>query len=63
MICFNQALDVNWITLRAGNDRTMTDSNQNSLAQPLTGWRLRLDTIIFRANTRAGRWIRIANAT
>jgi hypothetical protein len=41
----------------------MTDSTQNSLGQPLTGWRLRLDAILFKADTRAGRWIRIANAT
>ncbi|WPC65077.1 hypothetical protein [Rhodoferax ferrireducens] len=41
----------------------MTDSNQNILGQPLTGWRLRLDTIIFEVDTRAGRWTRIANAT
>ena len=38
-----------------GNYRTMTDSNQNILGKPLTGWRLRLYTVIFEADTRAGR--------
>ncbi|MFZ3082524.1 ion transporter [Rhodoferax ferrireducens] len=33
----------------------MTDSNQNILGKPLTGWRLRLYTVIFEADTRAGR--------
>lgn len=38
-----------------GNYRTMTDSNQNILGKQLTGWRLRLYTIIFEADTRVGR--------
>lgn len=33
----------------------MTDSRQDILGQPLSGWRLRLYTIIFEADTRAGR--------
>lgn len=33
----------------------MTDSNQNILGKPLTGWRLRLYTVIFEADTRGGR--------
>lgn len=38
-----------------GKYRTMTNSTQNILGQPLTGWRLRLYTVIFEADTRAGR--------
>lgn len=33
----------------------MTDATENHLGKPLTGWRLRLYTIIFEADTRAGR--------
>ncbi len=33
----------------------MTDATENNLGKPLTGWRLRLYTIIFEADTRAGR--------
>jgi len=33
----------------------MTDSNQNILGKPPTGWRLRLYTVIFEADTRARR--------
>lgn len=33
----------------------MTDATEKSLGKPLTGWRLRLYTIIFEADTRAGR--------
>ncbi|MHB8949575.1 MAG: ion transporter [Rhodoferax sp.] len=33
----------------------MTDATDNDLGKPLTGWRLRLYTIIFEADTRAGR--------
>lgn len=33
----------------------MTDATQNTLGKPLTGWRLRLYTVIFEADTRAGR--------
>ena len=33
----------------------MTNSNQEALGKPLAGWRLKLYTIIFEAETRAGR--------
>ena len=33
----------------------MTDATENNLGKPLTGWRLRLYTVIFEADTRAGR--------
>lgn len=33
----------------------MSDSRDQSLGKPLTGWRLRIYTIIFEADTRAGR--------
>lgn len=33
----------------------MTDTTENNLGKPLTGWRLRLYTVIFEADTRAGR--------
>ena len=33
----------------------MTDTTEDNLGKPLTGWRLRLYTVIFEADTRAGR--------
>jgi voltage-gated potassium channel len=42
----------------------MSDSNPGTLGRPLSGWRLRLYTIIFEADTRAGRlfdqWLIVA---
>ncbi|NCP83097.1 MAG: ion transporter, partial [Rhodoferax sp.] len=34
----------------------MSSNKANVLGKPLLGWRLQLYTIIFEADTRAGRW-------
>lgn len=36
--------------------KTKADTKADRLGKPLSGWRLRLYTVIFEADTRAGRW-------